>query len=160
MMDDAGLKKIGEVAELLGTTPRALRFYEEEGLVAARRTSGGTRLYSSEDIARFRAILRLAHSGMALSVIKELATARARYATGAEASHSIHSVLDILISKVQEQKAMLVQLEQELAIAAGTVESCFHCPNPPTRAGCPSCLVNRRLATSEILNLIWEQGFE
>lgn len=159
-MDDAGLKKIGAVAELLETTPRALRFYEEEGLVAARRTPGGTRLYSSEDIARFRAILRLAHSGMPLSVIKELATARARHATGAEASHSIHSVLDMLISKVKEQKAMLAQLEQELTTAAGTVESCFQCPNPPTRAGCPRCLVTQRLATSELLNLIWEQGLE
>lgn len=85
-MDTISLKKIGEVADLLGTTPRALRFYEEEGLVAARRTSGGTRLYSKEDIARFRAILRLAHAGVPLSLIKELATAREKFTSGAQAS--------------------------------------------------------------------------
>ena len=78
-MEPISLKKIGEVAALLGTTPRALRFYEEEGLVSARRTSGGTRLYADNDIARFRAILHLAHSGIPLGLIKELATAREKY---------------------------------------------------------------------------------
>ena len=63
------LKKIGEIAELLGTTPRTLRYYEAEGLITARRSSGGTRYYGEEDIARFRAVLRLAETGLPLSKI-------------------------------------------------------------------------------------------
>jgi len=159
-MESLSVKKIGEVAELLGTTPRALRFYEEEGLVAARRTSGGTRLYSDEDIARFRAILRLAQSGISLGFIKELATAREKYATGAESSHSVHSVLDSLAIQVKQQIKMLMQLESDLSVAAGTIEGCFQCANPPTRKGCPQCPVNQQLHASELLNLIWEQNLE
>jgi len=159
-MDTISLNKIGEVAELLGTTPRALRFYEEEGLVAARRTSGGTRLYSKEDIARFRAILRLAHAGVPLSLIRELATAREKFTSGAQASHSVHSVLETLQEKNQEQIKALAKLEAELSTAGKTIEGCFQCANPPTRKGCPECPVNNYLESSEILNLVWEQNLE
>lgn len=159
-MEPISLKKIGEVAALLGTTPRALRFYEEEGLVSARRTSGGTRLYADNDIARFRAILHLAHSGIPLGLIKELATAREKYTTGAESSHSVHKVLDSLVFQVKEQIKTLKQLELDLSFSASTIEGCFQCANPPTRRGCPQCPVNQQLQSSELLNLIWEQSFE
>ena len=159
-METISLKKIGEVAEQLSTTPRALRFYEEEGLVSARRTPGGTRLYSEEDIARFHAILRLAHSGIPLALIKELATTREKFSTGDLASHNVHSVLTKLQSQVQEQINMLAQLESELSNAANTIKSCFQCENPPTRNGCPQCPVNLFLKSSEILNLVWEQDLE
>lgn len=156
-MDTISLKKIGEVAELLGTTARALRFYEEEGLVAARRTAGGTRLYSREDIARFRAILKLAHAGVPLALIKDLATARDNFNSGEQASHIVHAVLSALQAKIREQTRALVKLETELSNAAKTVEGCFECKNPPTRSGCPECPINNHLESSEILNLIWEQ---
>lgn len=156
-MDAASLKKIGEVADLLGTTPRALRYYEEEGLVAACRTPGGTRLYSKDDIARFQAVLRLAHSGLPISLIKELALIRSECATGDESSHKVHTVLHRLISQVKNQITTLANLESDLSFAAVTVEGCFHCANPPTRKGCPQCPVNQNLQISELLNLIWEQ---
>ena len=159
-MDSISLKKIGEVAELLGTTPRALRFYEEEGLVAARRTAGGTRLYSTEDIARFRAILRLAQASVPLALIKDLATARGKFSFGDQASHSVHSILATLQAKIREQTEALAKLETELAYTAKIVEGCFKCSNPPTRRGCPECPVNNLLGSSEILNLVWEQDLE
>jgi DNA-binding transcriptional MerR regulator len=156
-MQSTVLKKIGEVAERLGTTPRALRFYEEEGLVSARRTQGGTRLYSDEDIARFQAILRLAHSGVSLALVKELATTREKFATGEQASQNVHSVLSRLRAQVTDQMVAMRRLELELSKAAKAIEGCFECGNPPTRKGCPDCPVNRLLGKSEILGLIWEQ---
>ena len=154
------MKKIGEVADLLDTTPRALRFYEEEGLLSARRTPGGTRLYSEADVTRFRAILRLAHVGMPLALVRKLATARAKHVTGDEASHDVHAVLADLRAQVREQARSLEQLDAELARAASSVEGCFHCANPPTRQGCPRCPLNRLAGSSEILSLVWEQDLE
>jgi DNA-binding transcriptional MerR regulator len=156
-MSRVSLKKIGEVAELLGTTPRALRFYEEEGLVGARRSAGGTRLYSDGDIARFRAILRLVRAGIPLAMIRDLATARVRHATGEQAGQSVHAMLAGLQAKAREQIDALTKLETELSRAARTLEGCFECANPPSRSGCPECPVNGHLESSEILNLIWEQ---
>jgi DNA-binding transcriptional MerR regulator len=152
------LKKIGEAAEQLGTTPRALRFYEEEGLITSRRTAGGTRLYSLEDIARFRAILDLAQAGIPIALIKDLATTREKCSTGRQASHDVRAVLAKLEARIREQIRAMSNLETEISEAAKTIEGCFQCTNPPTRKGCPECPVNTHLEQSEILNLIWEQA--
>lgn len=155
--NSASLKKIGEVSELLGVTVRALRFYEEEGLIAACRTPRGTRLYSDEDIIRFRGIIRLADSGVPLSLIKKLIAIRSRYGTGAESSRQVDKVIEQLISRVKSQIIALSGLVSDLSEATETLQHCFTCGNPPTRKGCPNCPINRLTASNDLLNLIWEQ---
>jgi DNA-binding transcriptional MerR regulator len=53
--------RIGEVAELSGTTPRTIRYYEEIGLLdtAPERTQGQHRVYTQADVDRVREIIRL-----------------------------------------------------------------------------------------------------
>jgi MerR family transcriptional regulator, repressor of the yfmOP operon len=53
--------RIGEVAELLGTTPRTIRYYEEIGLLPAAddREQGKHRIYTQADVERVREIMRL-----------------------------------------------------------------------------------------------------
>ncbi len=53
--------RIGEVAELTGTTPRTIRYYEEIGLLgsAADREQGKHRCYTEADVERIREIVRL-----------------------------------------------------------------------------------------------------
>jgi DNA-binding transcriptional MerR regulator len=53
--------RIGEVAEVLGTTPRTIRYYEEIGLLPAAddREQGKHRVYTQADIDRVREIMRL-----------------------------------------------------------------------------------------------------
>jgi MerR family transcriptional regulator, repressor of the yfmOP operon len=53
--------RIGEVAELLGTTPRTIRYYEEIGLLpdAQDREQGKHRCYTDGDVERVREIMRL-----------------------------------------------------------------------------------------------------
>jgi MerR family transcriptional regulator, repressor of the yfmOP operon len=53
--------RIGEVAELLGTTPRTIRYYEEIGLLggAQDRAQGKHRAYTEADVERLREIIRL-----------------------------------------------------------------------------------------------------
>ncbi|MGH3082316.1 MAG: heat shock protein transcriptional repressor HspR [Gaiellaceae bacterium] len=58
-MDDKGRYMISIAAELVGVHPQTLRIYESKGLVRPKRTSGNTRLYSEEDLARLRLIQRL-----------------------------------------------------------------------------------------------------
>ena len=52
-------------------TPRALRFYEDKGLLAPERR-GSTRVYSSRDRARLQLILRGKRVGFSLADIAEL----------------------------------------------------------------------------------------
>lgn len=51
--------RIGELARAAGTTPRAIRYYEQQGLLPAERTSNGYRAYTPGDVRRVRNIRRL-----------------------------------------------------------------------------------------------------
>ena len=65
------LFSIGEMCDAFGVTARALRFYEDEGLIAPERR-GTQRLYSERDRARVGWILRGKRTGFSLAEIREL----------------------------------------------------------------------------------------
>src|ERR687893_3281281 len=62
---------IGELCEAFGVTARALRFYEDEQLIAPERR-GTSRFYSDRDRARLSWILRGKRVGFSLAEIREL----------------------------------------------------------------------------------------
>ena len=62
---------IGELCEAFGITARALRFYEDEGLIAPERR-GTARFYSDRDRARLSWILRGKRVGFSLNEIREM----------------------------------------------------------------------------------------
>jgi MerR family transcriptional regulator, repressor of the yfmOP operon len=67
--------RIGEVAELTGTTPRTIRYYEEIGLLpgAEDRAQGQHRLYSQADVERIKEIVRLRDLlGLSLDQLSQL----------------------------------------------------------------------------------------
>jgi DNA-binding transcriptional MerR regulator len=72
--------RIGEVAELLGTTPRTIRYYEEIGLLpgADDRAQGKHRVYTEADVERLREIIRLRDLlGLSLDELSTLLEAEA-----------------------------------------------------------------------------------
>jgi MerR family transcriptional regulator, repressor of the yfmOP operon len=75
--------RIGEVAELTGTTPRTIRYYEEIGLLpgAGDRVQGKHRCYTQAEVDRIKEIVRLRDllglSLEQLSQLLEAETARA-----------------------------------------------------------------------------------
>ena len=62
---------ISDLSNEFGVTARALRFYEDEGLIAPTR-SGLTRIYSKRDRARLAWILRAKNVGFSLAEIREM----------------------------------------------------------------------------------------
>lgn len=62
---------ISDLTEEFGCTARALRFYEDEGLIAPQRV-GLTRLYSKRDRARLAWIMRAKNVGFSLTEIREM----------------------------------------------------------------------------------------
>ncbi len=61
-----------ECAERIGITVRALRLYEQHGLISPRRTSKQWRLYGRNEIARLNEILALKTLGLSLRDIEKL----------------------------------------------------------------------------------------
>ena len=128
---EPGPLRIGEVAQLTGTTPRTIRYYEEIGLLPASgaRESGRHRLYTEADVERLRELLRLRDLlGVSLEELKELAeaeTARAElrdeWRQGGEEMRP-REILEEAIGHIGRQldlvrgrRAQLEGLESELA---------------------------------------------
>ncbi len=64
------LYSVSELANDLGVTPRALRFYEDKGLIAPQR-AGNTRVYTHRDRGRLMLILRGKRLGFTLREVRE-----------------------------------------------------------------------------------------
>jgi len=62
---------IGDLAREFDVTPRAIRFYEDQGLLAPRR-AGQRRIYTLRDRTRLKLTLRGKRLGLTLSEIREL----------------------------------------------------------------------------------------
>ena len=70
--------RIGDVARIVNTTPRTIRYYEEIGLLreGAERPSGAHRLYSQAEVERLAEVMRLKDLlGLSLEELKALLTA-------------------------------------------------------------------------------------
>ena len=65
-----GLLTIGEVASRTGLAVSAIRYYDDEGLVSARRTPGGKRMFIRSDIRRLSFILIAQRMGFSLEEIR------------------------------------------------------------------------------------------
>lgn len=65
---------ISDLAREFEVTPRAIRFYEDQGLLAPSRTGSGgrQRVYSQRDRTRLKLTLRGKRLGLSLSEIREL----------------------------------------------------------------------------------------
>ncbi|MGX1883964.1 MerR family transcriptional regulator [Streptomyces sp. NPDC055287] len=63
--------RIGELARATGTTARALRHYEQEGLISSRRAANGYREYDEEvAVVRVRNIRHLLEAGLTLEDVR------------------------------------------------------------------------------------------
>ena len=78
MSDAEPRYRIGEVAELVGTTPRTIRYYEEVGLLAAppAHEKGRHRTFGDNDVRRLQELIRLRDLlGVSLDELKSLVEA-------------------------------------------------------------------------------------
>ncbi|AHH15606.1 putative transcriptional regulator, MerR family [Nocardia nova SH22a] len=64
--------RIGELARRSGATTRALRYYEEQGLLASERTGNGYRDYSEASLLRVRQIRALLDAGFNSQTVAQL----------------------------------------------------------------------------------------
>ncbi|OOP64991.1 heavy metal-responsive transcriptional regulator [Arthrobacter sp. SRS-W-1-2016] len=106
--------RIGEAAQAAGMTSKALRFYEEHGLLpAAKRTASGYRDYPDETINRLDFIRRGRAAGLALAQIREILLLRD--AGRAPCTH----VRDLLAGQLADLDAQIADLVALRATVAG-----------------------------------------
>ena len=126
--------QIGEVAARTGVTQRALRFYEEKGLLLPpERMEGGFRRYSEDDVTRIEFIKKLQDLlGFTLTEIKEMVDAEelrqqvlasrhldpalsARLVRAERIIEALQQQLDVVERKADALGEMRVELRDRLA---------------------------------------------
>lgn len=73
-----GAMRITEMARQLNVTPRALRYYEDIGLITVDRTRGGVRLYGPEAREQLKLIVALRRANIPLDRVKDALDAGAQ----------------------------------------------------------------------------------
>jgi DNA-binding transcriptional MerR regulator len=107
--------RIGELARTAGTTARALRYYEAQGLLAAPRTSNGYREYDETHLKMVREIQALQAVGFALEDTRPFVDClRAGHLTGDSCPDSV-AVYRRKLDEVDAMMARLTEVRHELA---------------------------------------------
>ncbi|CUW29837.1 MerR family transcriptional regulator [Streptomyces reticuli] len=117
--------RIGELAEATGTTPRALRHYEQQGLITSARAANGYRVYDSGTAVRVRNIRRLLEAGLTLDDVRVFlpcldgdVIAAPASARGLKVAQDRLAVLD---ARIAAQTAIRDRLAAALREAGGAV---------------------------------------
>lgn len=105
-----------ECAARIGLSKRALRLYEERGLIRPRRTEKGWRLYGADEIARLHEILALKRLGLSLQRITALLHGKAIDLSGVLAIQ--HDLLRDQRERAEQGLALVRTAQAKLATGA------------------------------------------
>ena len=110
--------RIGDVARSLGLTLRALRFFEDKGLVAPRR-DGTTRLYTPRDIDRLKLVVLGRKAGFPLREIKHLLDLHDGASANPRQLRALIEKCERQIGRLEKQRAGIDEAMAELTAATG-----------------------------------------
>ncbi len=137
--------RIGDLAKATSKTQRALRLYEELGLLTpSDRTSGGFRLYGAEAIERVAWIGKLQELGFTLHEIQGLVQVLHEQRVPKAAMAHVRGLFVEKFEDVAAQIARLSQLQRELMSSLTYLEACAGCSteshaHAPGAVSCTSC---------------------
>lgn len=133
--------QIGEVAERVGLTHRALHYYDEIGLlVPSVKLEGGLRLYTDEDLRRLDRVLEIRSLlGLSLKEIKnmlEAEDARGALLAAAQAEPTLElqradfeKALEIALGQLEQVRGRIRQtqlLEERLATEVAALRTALN----------------------------------
>ncbi|RNL87371.1 MerR family transcriptional regulator [Halostreptopolyspora alba] len=112
--------RIGELAQRVGTTTRALRFYESQGLLRAKRSANGYREYDENDYRLVNEILTLQTVGFSLEDTRPFIEC---LRTGHETGDSCVDSIQVYQRKLAEVDAFLDRLGSVRANLAAKLDA-------------------------------------
>jgi DNA-binding transcriptional MerR regulator len=120
--------RIGELATKTGVSVRALRYYEEQGLLVSERSEGGQRHYAETATDRVRLIQQLYAAGISSASILEMLPC---VLTGVASPHVLAKLRghrSSVVRQIEELQDTLRQLDSVIAGATYSHESGVPCP--------------------------------
>jgi DNA-binding transcriptional MerR regulator len=117
MSPEVGFMKAGELAGKTGVSARALRYYEERGLLHPQRASSGQRIYEEQDVDRVNFFQLMYAAGLNSSIIAALLPC---IDTGHSDAENLRMLLDRreqICEQVQSLRTALKHLDTLIASA-------------------------------------------
>jgi len=112
---ERGEYSISELSREFDITPRAIRFYEDQGLISPRR-EGQRRVYTPRDRTRLKLTLRGKRLGLSLSEIRELID---MYEPGRDARAQLERFLAVL----ESHRATLLQQRADIEAQLSEIQT-------------------------------------
>ncbi len=114
---------ITELAREFDITPRAIRFYEDQGLLSPTRegTGGRTRVYGARDRTRLKLTLRGKRLGLTLSEIRDLVD---MYESPKDSAAQLKRFLNVLARHREVLEQQREDIEVTLAELTAHEEQC------------------------------------
>ncbi|WP_026907907.1 MerR family transcriptional regulator [Paucisalibacillus globulus] len=113
-MDNVENYTIGELAEEFGITTRAIRYYEEVGLLTPDRTQGNRRIFTKKERIRLLLIFRGKKYGFQLEEIREMIQLFDRDRTGKKQLQRTMEYGQEKIEEVTKRIDELIQIRNEM----------------------------------------------
>ncbi|MFI2374128.1 MerR family transcriptional regulator [Streptomyces sp. NPDC018964] len=110
------LVRIGEVARAAGVSTRAVRYYEQQGLLISERSPSGQRLYRQDAVTLVRFFQQMFAAGLTSRRIAELLPCWDSGHTDADQRAMLRAERDRIQAKVDELQAALDRLDEVIAI--------------------------------------------
>lgn len=110
---DRELRGIQHLANELGITTRAIRFYEDKGLIEPQRV-GTTRVYTRREFGRMQLILRGKRLGFSLREIKEFLDLYDSDPDHAEQVRTLAQRVSVRVADLEKQRVAIDQTLAEL----------------------------------------------
>ncbi|MET8047243.1 MULTISPECIES: MerR family transcriptional regulator [unclassified Streptosporangium] len=121
--------RIGELARRAGVSTRALRYYEQQGLITARRSANGYREYGETDLRLVSEIRSLLAVGFTLEDARPfVACLRAGHALGGSCPESV-AVYQRKLAEIDDEIRTLLTRRAEVAAQLTTA--------------CPGCVLRK-----------------
>lgn len=126
--------RIGDAAAAVGATPRALRYYEERGLVTAARSPSGHREYGAAHLHRLRTVRGLLDAGLTVEDVSEILTAAPGSPRPGSDCVAVREVVERRLDDLSRRIGRLAELRDRLA---GRYEDRFEEVFRPQAGGAP-----------------------
>jgi DNA-binding transcriptional MerR regulator len=120
--------RIGELATKTGVSVRALRYYEEQGLLASERSESGQRQYGENAADRVQLIQQLYAAGISSAAILEMLPC---VVTGVASPHVLAKLREhrsSVVRQIEDLQGTLQQLDSVIAGAVKARETGVPCP--------------------------------
>lgn len=145
----------GDLARATGCTLRAIRFYEEQGLLRPADVSeGGHRRYTQADLDRLRLIADLRELGLPIPEIRSALELKNGSGGGVELAQRFEQLLRDHIGQAELRLQRLRRLKKELQAALDTIQKRLSC----RESDCPCDAGERSDTAPRIVKLVAQGG--